>query len=53
MLAEELTNAQIAGRLVLSGRTVDKHVSAVFRKLGVRTRAEALVAAQQRGLAKT
>jgi DNA-binding CsgD family transcriptional regulator len=31
-------NAEIADRLVLSPKTVDHHVSAVFRKLGVRDR---------------
>jgi DNA-binding NarL/FixJ family response regulator len=37
-------------RLVLSGRTIDKHVSAIFRKLGVSDCAKAREAAQQRGL---
>jgi DNA-binding NarL/FixJ family response regulator len=41
LLAAGLTNAEIAARLVLSGRTVDNHVSAILRKLGVRTRGEA------------
>ncbi|MBV8217120.1 MAG: helix-turn-helix transcriptional regulator, partial [Solirubrobacterales bacterium] len=37
LLAEGLRNAQIAERLVLSGKTVDHHVSAVLRKLDVRS----------------
>ncbi len=41
-LAEGLTNAQIAERLVLSQRTVDHHVSAVLAKLGVDNRADAV-----------
>ena len=37
LLAAGLRNTEIATRLVLSGRTVDNHVSAALRKLGVRT----------------
>ena len=45
LLAEGLRNAEIAERLVVSPKTVDHHVSAVLRKLGVRTRGEAGAAA--------
>lgn len=41
LLAEGLTNAEIADRLVLSVRTVDHHVSAILDKLGVESRHEA------------
>jgi DNA-binding NarL/FixJ family response regulator len=50
LLAEGLRNAQIAERLVLSGKTVDHHVSAVLRKLDVRSRAEASAEAARLGL---
>ena len=50
LLAAGLANPEIAARLVLSGRTVDNHVSAIFRKLGVANRAEARAAAIRLGL---
>jgi DNA-binding CsgD family transcriptional regulator/tetratricopeptide (TPR) repeat protein len=50
LLAEGLPNAEIAERLVVSPRTVDHHVSAILRKLDVRTRGEAGAQAARRGL---
>jgi DNA-binding CsgD family transcriptional regulator/tetratricopeptide (TPR) repeat protein len=41
LVAQGLRNAQIAQRLVLSEKTVDHHVSAILRKLGVHTRGQA------------
>jgi DNA-binding CsgD family transcriptional regulator/tetratricopeptide (TPR) repeat protein len=41
LLADGLTNAQIAERLVLSVRTVDTHVAAVLHKLSATTRHQA------------
>jgi DNA-binding CsgD family transcriptional regulator/tetratricopeptide (TPR) repeat protein len=51
LLARDLTNAEIADRLVLSQRTVEHHVSAILRKLVVRTRAQAAAEALRLGLA--
>jgi DNA-binding NarL/FixJ family response regulator len=50
LLATGLANSEIAARLVLSDRTVDNHVSAILRKLGVPNRAEARAAAIRLGL---
>lgn len=41
LLAEDLTNRDIAARLFLSEKTVGHHVSAILGKLGVRSRAQA------------
>lgn len=41
LLAEGLTDREIAGALAISPRTVESHVSSLLRKLGVRNRAEA------------
>ena len=50
LLAEGLPNSAIADRLVLSTKTVDKHVSAALRKLDVRSRSQAAARAQELGL---
>lgn len=42
LLTDGLTNAQIAQRLYLSESTVKTHVTAAFRRLGVRSRREAV-----------
>jgi DNA-binding CsgD family transcriptional regulator len=50
MLAAGLTNAEIADRLVVSEKTVHHHVSAILRKLDVRTRGQAGAEAVRLGL---
>jgi DNA-binding CsgD family transcriptional regulator/tetratricopeptide (TPR) repeat protein len=47
LIAEGLTNAEIAEKLVLSVRTVDHHVSAILTKLGVPSRRDAAAHARQ------
>jgi DNA-binding NarL/FixJ family response regulator len=51
LLCEGLKNSEIAERLCRSVRTVDHHVAAVFDKLGVASRSEAVAAALHGGLA--
>jgi DNA-binding NarL/FixJ family response regulator len=44
------TNKEIAAQLVLSERTVERHVSNIFAKLGVPTRAAATAFAHEQRL---
>jgi DNA-binding CsgD family transcriptional regulator len=53
LLGQNLTNAEIAERLVVSVRTVDAHVAAVLAKLGLRSRREAPAAAAELGVLDT
>jgi len=50
LLAEGLTNRGIATRLVLSEKTVARHVSNIFTKLGVGTRTAAAAYAYEHGI---
>jgi pimeloyl-ACP methyl ester carboxylesterase/DNA-binding CsgD family transcriptional regulator len=49
LISEGLGNAEIAERLSISEKTVRNHVSNLFDKLGVWTRAQAIVFAIERG----
>jgi len=49
-IASGATNREIAGTLFLSPHTVKEHTSSLYRKLGVRNRAEAVQKAQRLGL---
>jgi DNA-binding NarL/FixJ family response regulator len=51
LIAEGLTNAEIASRLVVSAATVKTHVNHIFAKTGARDRAQAVVYAYGHGLA--
>lgn len=44
------TNREVAERLYLSPHTVKEYTSSIYRKLGVRNRAQAVRSAQRRGL---
>ena len=50
LITEGLGNAQIAERLSISEKTVRNHVSKLFDKLGVQSRAQAIVLAKDHGL---
>jgi pimeloyl-ACP methyl ester carboxylesterase/DNA-binding CsgD family transcriptional regulator len=49
LITEGLGNAEIAARLSISEKTVRNHVSNLFDKLGVWTRAQAMVFAREHG----
>ena len=49
LIAEGLTNTEIAERLVVSAATVKSHVNHIFAKIGARDRAQAVVYAYSHG----
>jgi ATP/maltotriose-dependent transcriptional regulator MalT len=50
LVAEGLTSRQIGQRLFVSHRTVDHHLTSIFNKLGVDTRAQAVAVAAREDL---
>ena len=50
LLASGLSNAELGAKLYLSEPTIKTHLSSIFRKLGVRDRVQAVIAAFDAGL---
>ena len=50
MVSDGFTMQQVGRRLGISPRTVETHVAKLYRKLGVRTRVQAVSRAAQLGL---
>jgi DNA-binding NarL/FixJ family response regulator len=50
LIAAGLANGEIAQRLFRSEKTIRNHINSIFSKLGVSTRAQAIVRAREAGL---
>jgi DNA-binding NarL/FixJ family response regulator len=50
LLAQSFSNRQVARRLGISPKTVESHISSLYRKLGAKTRVEAVARALAHGL---
>jgi len=53
LLAQGMSNKEIAGVLWLSDRTVERHITSLYRKIGVERRSEATSFALRHGLVRT
>jgi len=53
LLGDGLTNREIAGELVISVHTVERHLATIYRKIGVRNRTDATAFVYKSGLANT
>jgi DNA-binding NarL/FixJ family response regulator len=51
LVASGASNQEIAGQLFISEKTVRNHLTAIFDKIGVTSRSQAIVYARDRGLA--
>ena len=49
LMARGMSNADIAGQLIIGGETVKSHVSSILGKLGARDRTQAVIAAYESG----
>jgi DNA-binding NarL/FixJ family response regulator len=47
LVAEGLTNAEIAAELIIAHSTVKTHINRIYSKLGVSTRTQAVARARQ------
>ena len=52
LITEGLGNAAIGERLSISEKTVRNHITHIFDKIGVESRAQAIVLARDRGLGR-
>jgi predicted ATPase/DNA-binding CsgD family transcriptional regulator len=50
LLAQEMSNSEIAERLIVSRRTIDAHLRSIYDKLGVKSRDAAIRVAREQGL---